>query len=181
MSLAGGSLPLFAEFHGDGPPALLSTLVTLNFHQCGHSPLPGVGGGLICFPETEAIFPLPSGLASLFARLFTACMSVTQVIAEIEALPTAERIKVAEETLRRLSAADLKTVERTLRRLAHPDVPEEVWHGYEDYEDERRLALREEDIPPTFRRSMADALAGHGVDMETALREEPPTRREPQA
>jgi len=36
------------------------------------------------------------------------------------------------------------------------------------------LRLSEEDIPVAFRRSMADALAGKGVDMEIAMREEPP-------
>jgi len=77
-------------------------------------------------------------------------MSIAEVIAEIEALPEAERVQVAQETLRRLNAGDLKTVERTLRRLAHPDVPEEVWEGYEDAED------------------------GRFVDAEMILKEEPP-------
>jgi hypothetical protein len=36
------------------------------------------------------------------------------------------------------------------------------------------LRLREDEIPVAFRRSMADALAGRGVDMETALNEDPP-------
>jgi hypothetical protein len=79
-------------------------------------------------------------------------MSVAQVIAEIEALPQAERVRVAEETLRRLSPDDLKTVERFLRRIAHPDVPEEVWEGFEDTED------------------------GRVVDLDMVLREEPPAR-----
>ena len=61
-------------------------------------------------------------------------MSAAEVLAQIEALPEAER----------------KIVERALRRLNHPDVPEEIWEGYEDSED------------------------GHTVDMETALFEEPP-------
>ena len=80
-------------------------------------------------------------------------MSVAQVISEIEALPNAERIQVAEETLRRLGIEDLKVVERTLRRLAHPDVPEEVWMGYEDYEDGRMVDLDVvlSEVPPTER------------------------------
>jgi predicted transcriptional regulator len=63
-------------------------------------------------------------------------MSTAQVIAEIEALPPAER--------------------------------EEVLNHF--------LKLRENEIPAAFRRSMADAAAGRGVDMETALREDPPER-----
>ncbi len=77
-------------------------------------------------------------------------MSIVEVLAEIEGLPPAERVQVAQETLRRLNAEDLKIVERTLRRLAHPDVPEEIWEGYEDAEDGRfvdpTLVLNEE--PP---------------------------------
>ena len=32
------------------------------------------------------------------------------------------------------------------------------------------------EVPESFRRGMADALAGRGVDMETALNEVPPSR-----
>ena len=77
-------------------------------------------------------------------------MSVTEVLAEIEALTETERVRVAQGTLRHLHVDDLKVVERTLRRLAHPEVPEEVWRGYEDCED------------------------GHTVDMDVALNEVPP-------
>lgn len=37
--------------------------------------------------------------------------------------------------------------------------------------------VEEADVPENFRRSMAEALAGRGVDMETALNEAPPSRR----
>jgi hypothetical protein len=36
--------------------------------------------------------------------------------------------------------------------------------------------LAEADIPASFRRGMAQALAGQGVDMETALSSPPPSR-----
>jgi hypothetical protein len=78
-------------------------------------------------------------------------MTAAEVIAQIAALPVAERVEVAKETLIRLDPADLKIVERALRRLTHPDVPEEIWEGYEDYEDGRfvdpELVLREEPPP----------------------------------
>ena len=77
-------------------------------------------------------------------------MSAAEVIAEIETLPEPERVIVAEETLRRLAPDDLKIVGRMLRRLENPDIPAEVWDGFEDYED------------------------GRFVDMETALYETPP-------
>ena len=37
--------------------------------------------------------------------------------------------------------------------------------------------LEEAKVPENFRRSLAEALAGRGVDMETALNEVPPARR----
>jgi hypothetical protein len=80
-------------------------------------------------------------------------MSAAEVIAEIETLSANELVEVTQRALRRLAPGDLKAVERALRRLAHPDIPEEVWEGYEDYED------------------------GRVVDLETALHEEPPRSR----
>ena len=77
-------------------------------------------------------------------------MSIAEVVAGIAALPEAERVQVAQETLRCLNADDLKIIERTVRSLAHPAVPEEVWEGYEDAED------------------------GRFVDPEMILNEEPP-------
>ena len=37
--------------------------------------------------------------------------------------------------------------------------------------------LTEAEVPESFRRGMEQALAGRGVEMETALRETPPSRR----
>jgi hypothetical protein len=51
-----------------------------------------------------------------------------------------------------LSVDDLKIVERTLRRLAHPEVPESFWDAAEEMED------------------------GVGVDMATALTQQPPAQ-----
>ena len=77
-------------------------------------------------------------------------MSVAEVIAGIQTLTSAERASVIENTLPQLSVEQLKLIDRQLRRLAHPEVPSSFWEGIEDAED------------------------GHGVDMETALRETPP-------
>jgi len=40
--------------------------------------------------------------------------------------------------------------ERQLRRLAHPEVPEDVWAGVEDAEDDFGLEIKDEhfDRPP---------------------------------
>jgi hypothetical protein len=37
--------------------------------------------------------------------------------------------------------------------------------------------LESADLPESFRRGMADALAGRGVEMDVALRETPPARK----
>ncbi len=44
----------------------------------------------------------------------------------------------------------LEALERQLRRLAHPEVPEDVWTGFEEAEDGRGIEMRDEhfDQPP---------------------------------
>ena len=77
-------------------------------------------------------------------------MNAAQVLAEILALPREEKLRVVGDTLRQLTPEDLKSAERLLRRVAHPDVPDEVWEGFEQCED------------------------GRTVEMETALSTPPP-------
>jgi len=47
---------------------------------------------------------------------------------------------------------DTKLIDRLMRRLENPDIPEDVWRGTEDAEEQRL------------------------VEMETALRDRPPER-----
>jgi hypothetical protein len=77
-------------------------------------------------------------------------MTAAQVLEEMKSLPSAERARVVQETLRNLKPEQRRNIERFLRRLQHPEVPETFWQGVEDHED------------------------GKTVDMETALREAPP-------
>ncbi len=77
-------------------------------------------------------------------------MTAVQVIAQIKALPAADRAQVVEEAIRQLTPEERKPIERLLRRLQHPDIPESFWQGAEDHED------------------------GRTVEMEAALREAPP-------
>jgi hypothetical protein len=79
-------------------------------------------------------------------------MSVAEIAKELERLPLAERKTLAERVLKSL-CSDTKVVERIMRRIENPDVPEDVWRGIEDAED------------------------GRTVDMEIALREEPPRKK----
>ncbi len=68
-------------------------------------------------------------------------MNAAQVLSEIAALTPGEKLKVLGDTLRQLGPEDLKAAERLLRRVAHPDVPEEVWEGFEQCEDGRTVEM----------------------------------------
>ena len=78
-------------------------------------------------------------------------MSATEFVKELESLPRTERANVAKRVLKTLCPNDT-TVERIMRRIENPDIPEDVWRGIEDAEDDRL------------------------VDMEVALNERPPDR-----
>ena len=78
-------------------------------------------------------------------------MSATEFVKGLESLPRTERANVAKRVLKTLCPND-KTVERIMRRIENPDIPEDVWRGIEDAEDDRL------------------------VDMEVALNERPPDR-----
>jgi len=71
-------------------------------------------------------------------------MTATVLGRELKALPEAERAKVIGAALRELSPAKLKTIERELRRLAHPEVPEDVWAGFEEAEDGLGVEIKDE-------------------------------------
>ena len=79
-------------------------------------------------------------------------MSASEILKELESLPRPERTRVARRVLETL-CRESKTVERLMRRVENPDIPEDVWRGIEDAED------------------------GRTVEMETALRDQPPARR----
>ena len=79
-------------------------------------------------------------------------MSASEILKELESLPRPERTRVAKRALETL-CPETKTVECLMRRVENPDIPEDVWRGIEDAED------------------------GRTVEMETALRDQPPARR----
>jgi hypothetical protein len=98
--------------------------------------------------------PAFRGRVALALRPFfcqIAGMSAAEIVKELEGLPLSERKHVAKRLLHNLCHDD-KVVERLMRRIENPDLPEDVWRGIEDAED------------------------GRLVDMETALREQPPGR-----
>jgi hypothetical protein len=71
-------------------------------------------------------------------------MTATVVERELKALPEAARAKVIGATMRELSPAKLKTIERQLRRLAHPEVPADVWVGFEEAQDGLGVEIKDE-------------------------------------
>ena len=63
---------------------------------------------------------------------------------ELKILPEPERSRIISEALRGLSPSTIKTLERRLRRLAHPEVPEDVWIGFEEAEDGEGVEIKDE-------------------------------------
>ena len=63
---------------------------------------------------------------------------------ELKTLPEAERARIIRRALQELSPPALKTLERQLRRFAHPEVPEDVWIGFEQAEEWRGIEIRDE-------------------------------------
>lgn len=77
-------------------------------------------------------------------------MSTSEMIREFEGMPAEERHGVLRTLLARLYPRCEKSIERLLRRIEHPEVPEDVWEGFEEAEDGRGIEMRDEhfDNPP---------------------------------
>ena len=76
-------------------------------------------------------------------RHLNSVMDSLDIIRESESLPANEKLNVMRHWLEQLSAdkRQFQGVERLLRRLENPDVPEDVWQGFEDCEDGRIVEL----------------------------------------
>lgn len=62
---------------------------------------------------------------------------------ELKTLSEAERAQIIRGALPELSPATLKALERQVHRLAHPEVPEDVWTGFEEAEDGRGIEIHD--------------------------------------
>ncbi len=71
-------------------------------------------------------------------------MTVDILENELKTLPEKERTQIISRALQELSPTALKVMERQLRRFAHPEVPEDVWTGFEEAEDGRGIEIRDE-------------------------------------
>lgn len=63
---------------------------------------------------------------------------------ELKSLSEADRARIIRGALQELSAPTRKALERQLRRFAHPEVPEDVWIGFEEAEDGRGVEIQDE-------------------------------------
>ena len=72
-------------------------------------------------------------------------MTGAEIINGIKALPRDQQCRVLTEAIELVSAherADIaKLLQRVQRRLEHPEVPEDVWEGYEQAEDGKLVDL----------------------------------------
>jgi hypothetical protein len=77
-------------------------------------------------------------------------MSASEFIEQLSTLPDAERQQTLRAILERLYPAETKSIERFMRRIEHPEIPEDVWEGFEEAEDGNGIEIRDEhfDNPP---------------------------------
>ena len=71
-------------------------------------------------------------------------MSATQIANELEEMPAEAREQVVRIVLAKLYPQSAKAIERLLRRIEHPEVPEDVWEGFEEAEDGKGIEMRDE-------------------------------------
>lgn len=72
------------------------------------------------------------------------------MIEELTAMPDEKRHETLKAILARLYPAGVKNIERMLRRVEHPEVPEDVWEGFEEAEDGKGIEMQDGhfDNPP---------------------------------
>jgi hypothetical protein len=77
-------------------------------------------------------------------------MTASMLERELKTLPEEQRATIIRAALQELSPTVLRALERQVRRLAHPEVPEDVWVGFEEAEEGLGIEIRDEqfDRPP---------------------------------
>ena len=71
-------------------------------------------------------------------------MTASALERELKSLPEAQRARIIGAAMGELSPSKLKTLERQLRRLARPEVPEDVWVGFEEAQDGLGTEIKDE-------------------------------------
>ena len=77
-------------------------------------------------------------------------MSTTEMIDELATLSEEKRREALQAILGRLYPGGARIIERMLRRIEHPEIPEDVWEGFEEAEDGKGIEMRDGhfDNPP---------------------------------
>ena len=77
-------------------------------------------------------------------------MTATKLANELKAVPAKERAKMLSAALCDLYPKSGKFFERLVRRVEHPEIPEDIWQGFEECEDGKAIEMKEEhfDQPP---------------------------------
>lgn len=77
-------------------------------------------------------------------------MTATKLANELKTVPEAERAKLISAALSDLYPNSGKFIERLVRRVEHPEIPEDVWQGFEECEDGKAIEMKDEhfDQPP---------------------------------
>lgn len=73
-------------------------------------------------------------------------MTVEILENELKTLPEAERFRIICGAMQGLSPQARKAPQRQLRRFAPPEVPEDVWTGFEEAEDGQGIEVRDADF-----------------------------------
>ena len=70
-------------------------------------------------------------------------MNATDIIRQTETLPASEKLDVMRHWLDQFGSdqQQRKVIQRLLQRLEHPEVPEDVWKGFEECEDGQTMDL----------------------------------------
>ena len=88
----------------------------------------------------------------------SAVVTTTQIMQEIKALSPEEQRRLVTDAIEEVSAHENKEIatllHRVQRRLEHPEIPEDVWQGFEQAEDGKLVDLDtalSQPYPPTTR------------------------------
>ena len=85
------------------------------------------------------------GIDHTYSAWQSTSVTAADIIKEIKALPPDEQRRVLAEAIEEVSSHEPKEtatlLQRAQRRLEHPEVPEDVWEGFEQAEDGKLVDL----------------------------------------
>jgi hypothetical protein len=70
-------------------------------------------------------------------------MSTAEMLDRLSAMPAEERHQTLRSLLTGLYPESGKIIDRILRRIEHPEIPEDVWQGFEEAEDGKGIEIQD--------------------------------------